>query len=136
MTSPARSALRVAHQPLVIAAAVALMVGASPLAHAQYFSSTGANSSYPVNLFPIDPSAPSLDFTGNTVDMKVMVHKIHYGPNLPSVKAGKPYQIIGFGQSVADYSDVTFPQDIRNCTTCHKDTQQVKSASHGVDVKA
>ncbi len=65
--------------------------------------------------------------TGNTVDMKVMVHKIHYGPNLPSVIAGKPYQIIGFGNSVADYSDVTYPQDIRNCTTCHKNSQQVNN---------
>ena len=65
--------------------------------------------------------------TGNTVDMKVMVHKIHYGPNLPSVKGGKPYQIIGFNNSVADYSDVTYPQDIRNCTTCHKDSEQVNN---------
>ncbi len=65
--------------------------------------------------------------TGNTVDMKVFIHKIHAGPNLPSVIAGKPYQIIGFGQSVADYSYVTFPQDIRNCTTCHKDSQQVNN---------
>jgi len=65
--------------------------------------------------------------TGNTVDMKVFIHKIHYGPNLPSVKAGKPYQIIGFNNSVADYSDVTYPQDIRNCTTCHKNSQQVNN---------
>ncbi len=65
--------------------------------------------------------------TGNTVDMKVMVHKIHSGPDLPSVKAGKPYQIIGYGQSVIDFSDVTYPQDIRNCTTCHKNSQQVNN---------
>jgi OmcA/MtrC family decaheme c-type cytochrome len=58
--------------------------------------------------------------TGNTVDMKVMIHKIHYGENLPSVKAGTPYQIIGNRQSVNDYSTVALPQDIRNCDTCHE----------------
>ena len=57
--------------------------------------------------------------TGNTVDFKVMVHKIHRGENLPSVEAGTPYKIIGNAQSVNDYSHVVFPQDIRNCTTCH-----------------
>jgi len=53
--------------------------------------------------------------TGNTVEMRLMVHKIHNGPNL-----AKGYTIIGFNQSVADYSHVTYPQDVRNCTTCHK----------------
>jgi OmcA/MtrC family decaheme c-type cytochrome len=57
--------------------------------------------------------------TGNTVDMKVMIHKIHYGPNLPSVQAGIPYQIIGYRQTVHDYSDVEYPQDMRNCVRCH-----------------
>jgi OmcA/MtrC family decaheme c-type cytochrome len=65
--------------------------------------------------------------TGNTVDMKVMTHKIHRGNQLPSVIAGKPYQIIGNSQSVNDYSTIAFPQDIRNCQTCHKDAQQVNN---------
>jgi OmcA/MtrC family decaheme c-type cytochrome len=57
--------------------------------------------------------------TGNTVDMKVMTHKIHRGEFLPSVEAGTPYIIIGNQQSVHDYSHVVFPQDIRNCVRCH-----------------
>ncbi len=51
--------------------------------------------------------------------MKVMIHKIHNGPNLPSVQAGTPYQIIGYRQSVHDYSHVEYPQDMRNCVRCH-----------------
>lgn len=57
--------------------------------------------------------------SGNTVDLKVMVHKIHMGANLPSVQAGEPYIIWGFQNSVHDYSHVQFPQDIRNCVNCH-----------------
>jgi OmcA/MtrC family decaheme c-type cytochrome len=57
--------------------------------------------------------------TGNTVDFKVLIHKIHDASNLPSVKGGTPYVIIGNAQSVNDFSTVVFPQDIRNCKTCH-----------------
>ena len=92
-------------------------------------------------------------YTGNSLDAKVYIHKIHMGANLPSVSgkplnilgtsgapvtngvatgatqspmpggsvpAGKPYQIIGSGQSIEDFSTVVWPQDVRNCTTCHQ----------------
>jgi OmcA/MtrC family decaheme c-type cytochrome len=91
-------------------------------------------------------------YTGNSLDAKVYIHKIHMGANLPSVSGkplnilgtsgspvtngiatgatqspmaggsvpgGKPYQIIG-GQTISDFSTVVWPQDVRNCTTCHQ----------------
>jgi OmcA/MtrC family decaheme c-type cytochrome len=58
--------------------------------------------------------------TDNTIDMRVMVHKIHMGSLLPSVRAGKPYQIVGFGNAVTDYSHVTLPSEINNCGKCHE----------------
>lgn len=56
--------------------------------------------------------------TLNTVDMKVFIHKLHMGSSLPSVVAGGKYTIFHRG-TLQDYSTVVFPQDIRNCTTCH-----------------
>jgi OmcA/MtrC family decaheme c-type cytochrome len=53
-----------------------------------------------------------------TQDMKVLVHKIHMGSSLPSVKAGTPYRIWHRG-AWSDFSSVVFPQDVRNCTVCH-----------------
>lgn len=51
--------------------------------------------------------------TGESFNGKVLWHKIHMGANLPTVQAGGSY-VAG-----ADFSGVVFPQDIRNCETCH-----------------
>jgi OmcA/MtrC family decaheme c-type cytochrome len=57
--------------------------------------------------------------SGNTVDMTVMTHKIHYGEDLPSVQGDGNYCIYGFMDFIHCYEDVIYPQDIRNCSGCH-----------------
>ncbi|MDO8567170.1 MAG: OmcA/MtrC family decaheme c-type cytochrome [Dehalococcoidales bacterium] len=63
--------------------------------------------------------------SGNVLDFKVFVHKIHDAENLPSVKSGKPYFVTN---SNHDFSDVALPQDVRNCTTCHSNAPNWKTA--------
>jgi OmcA/MtrC family decaheme c-type cytochrome len=53
--------------------------------------------------------------TGKTVDLKVIIHKIHRGKDLPSVKGGTRYII-----EDEDFSEVGLPRDIRNCEVCHQ----------------
>jgi OmcA/MtrC family decaheme c-type cytochrome len=59
--------------------------------------------------------------TGHTMDMRVLIHKIHMGEDLPSVVAGTPYVVIGHNQSVHDYSTVAFPapNSVSHCESCH-----------------
>jgi OmcA/MtrC family decaheme c-type cytochrome len=69
--------------------------------------------------------------SGHTMDLPVMVHKIHMGEELPSVVAGKPYQIIGFQGSVHDYSTVVHPADPRRCEVCHaQDTGAAQATAY------
>ncbi|MFW5876810.1 MAG: OmcA/MtrC family decaheme c-type cytochrome [Myxococcota bacterium] len=58
--------------------------------------------------------------TGNSIDFKSMLHKIHMGEQLPSVREGEPYQISGYRESIHDYSEVVFPSPIGQCSTCHE----------------
>ena len=57
--------------------------------------------------------------TGNSLDMKVFIHMIHMGSSLPTVVAGKPYQIVGHNNAVSDFSAVVYPANIERCETCH-----------------
>ncbi len=58
--------------------------------------------------------------SGNTLDMRQMIHKIHRGAKLPSVRAGTPYHLVGYNNQDHDYSNVVFPQPLENCTACHQ----------------
>jgi len=53
---------------------------------------------------------------GSDIDFKVMIHKIHKGKALDLVPG---YKIGGFGGVVHDWSEVGYPQDLRNCAKCH-----------------
>ena len=54
--------------------------------------------------------------SGNNVNMATMVHKIHAGRLLAkNIAAGGEDYFIGSH----DYSEVGFPQDLRNCARCH-----------------
>jgi OmcA/MtrC family decaheme c-type cytochrome len=59
--------------------------------------------------------------TGESLDFERMIHRIHRGEHLPSVAAGNPMHILD-GTTDHDFSNVAFPQDIRNCAVCHRGT--------------
>jgi OmcA/MtrC family decaheme c-type cytochrome len=68
-------------------------------------------------------------YSGNPLDFKQMIHKIHTGNTLPSIQTasgpdttptlGIGYWIVGYMQSLNNFNTVLYPQDTRNCTTCH-----------------
>ena len=77
--------------------------------------SAHGGSRYDIKLCVLCHSPQTVDANDHkTADFKVLVHKIHMGENLPSVQGGTPYK---WGNT--DFSEVAFPQDIRNCATCH-----------------
>ena len=72
--------------------------------------------------------------SGNTLDLKVMAHKIHMGSQLPSVigtstTAGVPYEIYGYMNSVNNFSRVVDPADPRRCEVCHSQTTGAAQAT-------
>jgi OmcA/MtrC family decaheme c-type cytochrome len=71
--------------------------------------------------------------TGNSLDAKVFFHKIHMGSQLPSVigtatTPGVPYQVIGYMNSVNDFSTVVDPATPQRCEVCHSQTTKAAQA--------
>jgi OmcA/MtrC family decaheme c-type cytochrome len=86
----------------------------------------------------VDPNS------ANTLDFKVMVHKIHTGNTLPSIQTlsgpnttptlGIGYWIVGYGDSLSNFNTVLYPQDTRNCQTCH--VQTIPAATQAINYAA
>jgi OmcA/MtrC family decaheme c-type cytochrome len=62
--------------------------------------------------------------SGNVLDFKTMIHKVHSGRLLNTSTGGAAYQYViwGYNNVESNYSNVGFPQDLRNCTKCHNGT--------------
>ncbi len=71
--------------------------------------------------------------SGNVLDLRTMVHKIHAGGFLH--EEGDDYVIWGFQNSEHSYTDVGFPANVRDCAKCHdgskKDAQGNQLAAQG-----
>ena len=62
--------------------------------------------------------------TGGSLDLKVMIHEMHMGSQLPSVVAGKPLIVNG-----EDFSTITDPADPRRCEVCHSQSTGAAQAT-------
>lgn len=58
--------------------------------------------------------------TGESLDFEAMIHRIHRGDELPSVRSGHPLHYVTDDHVDHDFSTVAFPRDIRTCANCHR----------------
>jgi len=64
--------------------------------------------------------------SGNSVDFKQLIHKLHFGRSLPAnVDDGHPYKIWGYRNSEHDYSNTSYPQEVQNCSRCHAGEEDI-----------
>jgi OmcA/MtrC family decaheme c-type cytochrome len=78
----------------------------------------------------VDPS------TGNSLDAKVFFHSLHMGSSLPTVVGtkttpGVPYEIIGYMNSVNNFSTVIDPAMAQRCEVCHTQTSATLRTTGG-----
>ena len=84
----------------------------------------------------LDTCVITVDPTPNrAIDFAVLIHNIHFG-RLRDGYEEASYLVtpstgayVGFNNGVSDFSDDLFPQDVRNCKTCHQDGGEKCSAS-------
>ena len=81
-----------------------------------------------VRLCSLCHTQAATDEHGTTIDLSVMIHKIHAGKHLPSVAAGPPGATYQVGDAVFAHKDadgavtgVGFPRPLNDCATCHSD---------------
>jgi OmcA/MtrC family decaheme c-type cytochrome len=81
-----------------------------------------------VRLCKLCHTEAAVDAKGISIDLRVMIHKIHAGKELPSVVNGPPgaeYVVSGtvYAQKNADgtVTGVGFPRVLEECATCHSD---------------
>jgi len=74
--------------------------------------------------------------TGGSIDFTVMVHKLHFGENL-----SEPFELCGFacrsrGAPPVSFNEIVYPQDHRNCTTCHEPQNAATPQAEWIDSRA
>jgi OmcA/MtrC family decaheme c-type cytochrome len=79
--------------------------------------------------------------TGNSLDAKVFFHALHMGSSLPTVVGtkttpGVPYEIIGFENSVNNFSTVIDPAMTQRCEVCHTQTSATLKTTGGAQATA
>ncbi len=65
---------------------------------------------------------------GTPIDMTYMIHKIHAAEIV-----NEPYEVMGRGGRISNYAGVRYPQDVRNCTTCHTPGNDATPEAEWVD---
>jgi OmcA/MtrC family decaheme c-type cytochrome len=70
---------------------------------------------------------PAGQMPAQTVDFKVMIHRIHTGHELQH-----EYTVYGFGNVPYDFTEVGYPGDRRNCAACHVNNSQQLTVKPGL----
>ncbi len=81
--------------------------------------------------------------TGNPIDFKFLIHKLHMGQTLPSNVAGGEFGIIGFQNAVSSFKSIRYPfmsgdpitfHTLIECTKCHRQGNDLSGNAFGKDV--